>query len=284
MQVLAGLGGIADRYDAILCDVWGVLHNGRAAFAPACDALVNFRAGGGRVVLITNAPVPSRQVLDYMAPLNVPAAAYDDCVSSGDATRAVLQRHQGRKVWRIGAEDGWEHDRFLYEGLDVEFVSDPGTADLGLLIGLRDQRQDHPDDYRAEMAVLAETNLPLVCANPDIQVRIGDRLHWCAGALAQIYEQAGGEVRYPGKPHAEIYDLARARLAALGCEPAPGRILAIGDSPVTDMRGANLQGLDALYVGTGLKRHDGADFQSEVSTLLAQAEVTAEYAQPMLNW
>ena len=102
MEVLSGLRHVSSNYDAILCDVWGVIHNGRAAFAPACEALVNFRAGGGRVVLITNAPVPSQQVLDYMRPLNIPAEAYDACISSGDASRAVLAQNAGKVLWSLG--------------------------------------------------------------------------------------------------------------------------------------------------------------------------------------
>ncbi|MEO9971863.1 MAG: TIGR01459 family HAD-type hydrolase [Hyphomonadaceae bacterium] len=282
---LANLQTVASDYDAILCDVWGVIHNGRSAFAPACDALVNFRKlSGRRVVLITNAPVPKAQVLRYFAPLGVPDEAFDDCVSSGDATRALLAKYQGRKIWRIGADEGWEHDRFLYEGLDLHFVDDPAEADLGLIIGLRDQANDHPEAYRDELTDLSKTGLELVCANPDIQVRIGDRLHWCGGALAQIYEQQGGTAIYPGKPHAAIYDLAFAKLESLGGAPDRARVLAIGDGPVTDLKGANREGLDALYVGTGLAAHVDGDFISDARSLLDENTVTARYAQPMLTW
>lgn len=282
---LANLQTVASDYDAILCDVWGVIHNGRSAFAPACDALVNFRKlSGRRVVLITNAPVPKAQVLRYFEPLGVPDEAFDDCVSSGDATRALLAKYQGRKIWRIGADEGWEHDQFLYEGLDLHFVDDPAEADLGLIIGLRDQANDHPEAYRDELADLSKTGLELVCANPDIQVRIGDSLHWCGGALAQIYEQQGGTAIYPGKPHAAIYDLAFAKLESLGRTPNRSRVLAIGDGPVTDLKGANREGLDALYVGTGLAAHVDGDFISDARSLLDENGVTARYAQPMLTW
>ncbi len=286
MQLVSGLRLIADTYDAILCDVWGVIHNGRAAFEPACEALVAFRAAGGRVLLITNAPVPKAQVLRYFAPLGVPDDAFDDCISSGDATRALLEQHQGQSIWRLGADEGWEHDRFLYEGLDLEFVDDPDTADLGLLIGLRDQGADHPEAYRTELAALAKTRLTLVCANPDIQVRIGDKLHWCAGALAQIYEEEGGLVTYPGKPHATIYDLAFQRLRALGASGDPDRTLAIGDSAKTDIMVAEAQGIDRLYVGTGLTSHsaDASRFEGEVRKLLEKDSVSATYAQPFLQW
>lgn len=284
LTFLPGLREIADRYDAVLCDVWGVIHNGRKAFGPACEALVKYRELGGRVILLTNAPVPNQQVTRYFAPLGVPGEAFDDVVSSGDATRALLAANSGKVIWRLGADAGWEHDRHLYEGLGLAFADDPEEADLGLIIGLRDQETEHPDDYEAELAGIAATGLPLVCANPDIQVRIGQRLHWCGGALARIYEQLGGRVIYPGKPHAPIYDLAEQRLAALGTVPARARILAIGDGPATDIAGANRRGLDALYVGTGLARHEGRDFEAGTRALLADAGVQARYAQAELSW
>ncbi|MEL7452709.1 MAG: TIGR01459 family HAD-type hydrolase [Pseudomonadota bacterium] len=283
-ELLPGLGDIADRYGAILCDVWGVIHNGRSAFPDACKALVKFRAGGGRVILLTNAPVPKAQVIRYFEPLGVPGEAFDDCVSSGDATRDLLARNADKAIWRIGADEGWEHDRYLYDGLDLTFADDPGAAQLGLIIGLRDQVKDHPDDYRSELEAVAKTGLPLVCANPDIQVRIGDKLHWCAGALARIYSAAGGPVVYPGKPHSAIYDLAREKLSALGDLPPVERILAVGDGPVTDIAGANAEGFDALYVGTGLALHENGDFAKGAASLLQENNVHAKYAQPGLAW
>jgi len=281
---LEHLEDIADDYDAILCDVWGVIHNGRAAFEQACHALVNFRARGGKVCLLTNAPVPKAQVVRYFEPLGVPENAFDDCVSSGDATRALLSHYAGKALWRLGADEGWEHDRFLYDGLDLSFVEDPAKADLGLIIGLRDQiGGEHPEAYRDELAEVAKLGLELVCANPDVQVRIGDRLHWCGGALAQIYEEQGGQAVYAGKPHAAIYALAYDTLAGLGLATG-ARILAIGDGPITDMKGANREGLDALYVGTGLATHKTGDFLADASDLLARNHVTARYAQPILTW
>lgn len=279
-QFPAGLSGLASQYDTILCDVWGVIHNGRAAFTEACDALVKFRAQGGQVSLITNAPVPEAQVVRYFEPLGVPKAAFDLCVSSGDATRAELAAHPDRSVWRMGGDEGWEHDRFLYDGLGLTFV-DNDSADLLLCIGLRDQVNDQPEDYRAELGRAVAKGLPMLCANPDKQVRVGGKLYWCAGALASIYEDLGGQVIYPGKPYAPIYQLAIARLAELKAKPQ--RILCIGDSPATDVRGARLQGFDSLYVGTGLKQH-GADFEAEVTDLLADYGEQATYAMTGLRW
>ena len=283
-QFPQGLSEFADRYDAILCDVWGVIHDGRRAFTEACEALTTFREGGGHVCLITNAPVPKAQVMRYFEPLGVPDTAFDDCVSSGDATRAELARHKDKPVWRLGADEGWEHDRHLYEGLNLTFV-EPEDAGLLLCIGLRDMGNDHPEDYREELAASVARGVPMLCANPDKQVRVGGRLHWCAGALADVYEDLGGKVIYAGKPHAPIYGLALDRLEALrgGTPLHHDRVLCIGDSPATDVRGAGLQGFDSLYVGTGLKEH-GEEFEEEVVELLAAYREQATWAMTGLRW
>jgi len=278
----SGLSQISDRYDAILCDVWGVIHNGRRAFDEACNALIRFREQGGSVCLITNAPVPKAQVLQHFDPLGVPPEAYDDCVSSGDATRALLVQRPTDVFWRLGADEGWENDRFLYEGLDLQFGK-MGEATSVLCIGLEDQEHDDPEDYRNILSEAVDRGMDMICANPDIKVRIGGELHWCAGALARIFAQEGGLVTYPGKPYPPIYELCLQKLNDLGVEPAPDRILCIGDSPATDMRGAATLGYDGLYVGTGLTQH-GGNFEAEVQALLNEYEVSATWALPGLSW
>ena len=280
---ITGLSAVSDRYDAILCDVWGVLHDGRRAFAGASDALTRFREAGKPVVLITNAPVPKDRVTRLFAPLGVRQTAWDDCVSSGDAARAELARRPGARVWCFGTDEGFEHDRYLFEGLDLTFVNGP-EADLVLCIGLRDPVNDHPDAYTSELAEIADHGLPMICANPDIQVRVGDRLLWCAGALARIYEAQGGAVIYPGKPHPAIYRAAREALTRLGTDPARARILAIGDGPATDLKGARDEGYDSLYVGTGLQLHGAGDFRSETGSMLREHGVPATYAMAALQW
>ncbi|MEO0465057.1 MAG: TIGR01459 family HAD-type hydrolase [Pseudomonadota bacterium] len=283
-QILPGLSAVSENYDLILCDVWGVMHNGRRAFPGTGDALTKFRASGGRVVLLTNAPVPKDRVLRYFAPLGVPETSFDDCASSGDATRHLLEQRPDDTIWVFGADEGFEHDKFLYKDLPNPRRDAPG-ADLLLCIGLRDQMAEHPEDYREELKqIVADGAGPvMVCANPDIQVRVGETLVWCAGALAAIYEELGGQVIYPGKPHAAIYDLAYAKAATLGDMPDKSRILAIGDGPITDMAGANREGIDCLYVGTGLSNTHG-DFATETARLMMQSGVSATYAMAELSW
>ena len=282
-KILISFSAVAPNYDLILCDVWGVIHNGRRAFDAACEALVKFREGGGRVVLITNAPVPKARVIRYFDPLGVPQAAWDDCASSGDATRHILEAQAEKSYWVYGADGGEEHDKFLYQGLPNPRAAGP-DADLMLCIGLRDQLNDHPEDYRGELREIVQAGPTMVCANPDIQVRVGDQLMWCAGALARIYEEEGGKVIYPGKPHAAIYSLALEKAAAFGPLPQRERILAIGDGPVTDMAGANREGLDCLYVGTGLSNQHSDDFAADVGSLMRENGVEATYAMVELAW
>lgn len=278
-----GLSEIADKYDTILCDVWGVVHNGRAGFDSAIDALVRFRQLGKKVVLITNAPVPSFQVLSYMERIGVSNLISDDCVSSGDATRKLLSTKTENRVFIMGTDNDFEDDNFLHKDLGLTFV-DAAESDLILCVGMRNPRSDEPEMYRKELTDLAKRNVPMICANPDIQVRVGDRLWWCAGALAQIYAEQGGSVVYPGKPHDAIYDAAYDRVRAAGGITDKSRVLAIGDGPITDLNGALNQGIDCVYVGTGLDQHGSGAFDEQVERLFDEHNVSASYAMPALTW
>lgn len=240
-----------DRYDLVLCDVWGVIHNGRRAFSEATAALAAFRAARGPVVLISNAPRPSDVIPGQLDRLGVPRDAWDAVVTSGDATRAEIAA-RGPNAYRIGPgkDDG------LYDGLDVRFVG-AGEADYIICTGLRDELNETAADYAGEFAPLLARRVPMVCANPDLVVQFGDRLIPCAGALAQAYEAAGGEVVMAGKPFSPIYRLAYAQGKALaGRAVERARILAIGDGLRTDVRGAQMQALDCLFIADGIHAAD----------------------------
>lgn len=284
MKLLTGLSDIGADYDAILCDVWGVLHNGRSAFASACEAIAQFKASRGPVVLITNAPVPKARVTGLFPKLGVPTDCFDDVVTSGDATRHELLIHAPGPVYRIGLKE----DMSVYQGLDLDFTDDPDAARIVCCTSLRDFPDGEPEPYRAELKGLAKRGLPMICANPDLQFRHGDRLIWSAGALAAIYEEEGGTVIRPGKPDEPIYAVARGRVDALAGRPiAPARILAIGDGPATDVLGASRQGMDALFIGGGIHGHKLADpsrFIADATKLLAAAGVEARYAMSELAW
>ena len=235
-------------YDALLCDVWGVVHNGIAAFPHACDALMRARARGAIVILITNAPRQSEVVARQLEKLHVPVETYDGIVSSGDVTRAVIEARPGQSVCHIGPE----RDRSIFTGVDVR-LAPLERADYVVCSGLDNDDVETPQDYRARLETMLARKLFMVCANPDVVVERGDRLVYCAGAIADLYATMGGEVLYAGKPYRPIYDLALAKAqAAAGRKVAASRVLAIGDSVRTDLKGARSVGVDFLFVTSGI--------------------------------
>jgi HAD superfamily hydrolase (TIGR01459 family) len=281
---LSGLSKVASNYDAIFCDVWGVIHNGREAFAEACVALKKFRERHGPVVLITNAPVPKERVTRLFPKFGVPMDCFDDVIASGDATRNELKRFAPGPVYRIGLEE----DFGTYAGLELAFSDDPDVAQVICCTSLREYPDGKPEPYRDELKNLAARGVPMICANPDVVFRQGDKLIWSAGSLAKIYREEGGQVISPGKPDEPIYRLAFARAAELaGRAIAPQRVLAIGDGPATDVLGANRQGIDALFIGGGIHGHAmeaGEGFLASAEEILAADGVSATWAMPELAW
>lgn len=239
---------LAPDYDVLLSDIWGVVHNGVVAFPPASDALMRMRARGGTVVLVTNAPRPSEVVARQLDSLHVPREAYDAIVSSGDVTRGVIQQRRGQSLFHMGPE----RDASIFTGLDVRFAP-LESADYVVCSGLEDDDEDKPEDYRARLETMLKRKTFMVCGNPDVVVERGDRLEYCAGAIADLYATMGGEVLYAGKPYRPIYDMALAKAAEVsGRAVALNRVLAIGDSVRTDLKGARTAGLDFLFVTSGI--------------------------------
>jgi HAD superfamily hydrolase (TIGR01459 family) len=244
------VGGV----DVLLSDIWGVVHNGLVAFPEACDALRNFRAQGGTVILITNAPRPADSVQRQLRKLDVADETYDAIVSSGDLTRNFVAGHPGQKMFWIGPE----RDSSIYRGLDVGLVP-LEQANYIVCTGLFDDETESAENYRAMMLEARERRLTLVCANPDIVVERGDRLIYCAGAIAELYLELGGEVIFYGKPHRPIYERAMALAAERRGQAVPlSRVLAIGDSVRTDLTGAHGFGIDCLFVTRGIHSEEFA--------------------------
>lgn len=245
------LDALTERYDVILCDVWGVLHNGVAPFPAAGEALERARSKGATVVLITNSPRPRKGVIDQLRVIGVPDSAYDRIVTSGDVTRELI-RSGPRKVFHLGPDRDFE----LYDGLDIDLVEE-FEADGVVCTGLFDDETETPDDYADMLQRLRSRNLPFICANPDIVVERGPRLIWCAGALARDYGQLGGRTLIAGKPHRPIYEAALAAAQELRGTPVDhDRVLAIGDGMLTDVKGAEQFGLDVLYISGGIHAGD----------------------------
>jgi HAD superfamily hydrolase (TIGR01459 family) len=257
-RIVQSFGEISAAYDVALCDIWGVLHDGRSAFVPAAQALVQFRRNGGTVVLITNAPRPSADIKQQLQRFRIPDEAFDAIVTSGDVTIALIRARGAAPVYHLGPP----RDLGLFD-LAAEVASTPSRlvaledADYVVCTGLFDDTRETPADYETSMQAMAARGLTLICANPDLVVHRGADLIYCAGALAQRYEEIGGEVIYAGKPHAPIYDEALANAArARGLPVEKRRVLAIGDAMHTDIAGAAAQGLDALFITSGIHRED----------------------------
>jgi HAD superfamily hydrolase (TIGR01459 family) len=246
------LSELVDGVEIILSDIWGVVHNGLEAFPEACEALHTYRQRGGTVILITNAPRPADSVQRQLRKLGVADDIYDAIVSSGDLTRHFVADHPGKKMFWLGPD----RDSSIYRGLDA--VTAPlEQADYIVCTGLFDDETESAEDYRAMMLQARERKLPLVCANPDIVVERGDRLIYCAGAIAELYRELGGEVIFYGKPHRPIYERAMALASERRGSPAPlDRVLAIGDSVRTDLTGAHGFGIDCLFVTRGIHSED----------------------------
>ena len=246
------LRDLVDGVEVVLSDIWGVVHNGLEAFPEACEALQAYRSSGGTVILITNAPRPADSVQRQLRKLGVADEAYDAIVSSGDLTRHYVAEHAGRRVFWLGPD----RDSGIHRGLDP-VLAPLEQADYIVCTGLFDDETETAEDYRAMMLKARARGLTLICANPDIVVERGDRLIYCAGAIAELYRELGGEVIFYGKPHRPIYERA-VTLAAEhgGHEIRLDRVLAIGDSVRTDLAGAHGFGIDCLFVTRGIHSED----------------------------
>jgi HAD superfamily hydrolase (TIGR01459 family) len=273
-QILTGLREIASGYDALVCDVWGVLHDGQAARQEAVDALRRFRETRGRVVLLSNAPRPKRDVETMFKRLGVALDCYDEIVTSGIATRADLETRKPAAMFHLGPE----RDRGVFEGLGIA-LTDIEEAEIVLNSGLFNDDFETPDDYKDRLARMKARGLLMLCANPDRVVQRGGKLIWCAGALADEYQKIGGEVIYYGKPMTAIYDFVRAAV------PDARRLLAIGDGLHTDVKGANAAGIDALFIADGIHGEEiGAVTREHMAELFARAGVHARAAMRALVW
>jgi HAD superfamily hydrolase (TIGR01459 family) len=283
-DIIERFAPLARDYDVLLCDLWGVVHNGIAAFPQACDALVRFRAERGPVILITNAPRANESVQRILDRLGVPRDTYDAIVSSGDVTQGIVAARLPQSVFHLGPP----RDSSIFAGLEVVFAP-AETADYVVCSGLFDDTVETPENYRALLAALRARDLFMVCANPDVFVERGAELVYCAGALADAYAALGGEVLYCGKPYAPIYEAALGRAAALRGAATPlKRVLAIGDSVRTDLKGAASFGVDCLFVVSALHAEDAGGREapdlSGLNAMFAAAGVAPKAMTRRLAW
>ena len=280
-QIITSLAEISDRYDALFCDLWGCVHDGLTPFADAIRAMQSFRAKGGTVMLVTNAPRPHAPVRKQLQQIGVPNNAYDGIATSGDSARAAMFRGVvGQNIYFIGQP----HDQDFFSPL--ELVEDPKTitqvtleeAEGIICCGPFDPLEDL-EEMRPQLLIAKTKGLKLLCANPDIVVDRGNNREWCAGALAKLFTEIGGESLYFGKPHSPIYDLARRRLNTLGKSIPDSRILCVGDGLLTDIDGALGEELDSLFITGGLAARETKTVDQPEPQAL-EAYLTQEMMQP----
>ena len=275
-----GLSEIAEQYDALICDAWGVIHNGKTLLPGAAEAMQLFRETRGSIVIMTNAPKPSWVIPAQLDRLGLPRKAWDAIVTSGDSTRSEIERFLPAPAYRIGPA----FDDPLFEGLEIEFTL-LEQAEFIICTGLNDGFNETPAQYEALLRGAAARKVPMICANPDIQVNWGGRLMWCAGALAEIYDSFGGAITYGGKPFAPIYRLARDEIEAVrGKGASPPRILAVGDGLKTDILGANRAGIDALLIVGAGGLHEGASNREALVDKLADDGLRVTAIMEGLKW
>ncbi len=282
--ILSGLAEIAYEYDAMLCDVWGVLHNGRTPFLAAIDACYRFRAECGPVILLTNAPRPIVDVEGMFRRVGVPLDCYDAILSSGALARSDIERRialAGRtlRVYHLGPD----RDGGVLGGIDIQRV-DVADAEIVVCTGLYDDETESAENYRDLFVQMKAHYLLMLCANPDVVVQRGDKLIWCAGALAEAYERMGGRVIYYGKPHPPIYEAAM-DVARKVTGRDIRKPLAVGDGADTDIIGANRAGIDAVFVAQGIHAAQFGDLTAEgLAQLFAAPEARPRAAMRALVW
>ncbi len=282
---ISGLSTVADNFSAAFCDVWGVLHNGQAAYEPARVAVEKWRAADRRVILVSNSPRPAPPIFDQLASFGIfPEVHFDALVTAGDVTRAdLLTTYAGKRCYHIGPD----RDLPLFDGVPVS-LTNFAEAEVIVCTGLVDEDRETAEDYRPILTEALARHLPLLCANPDIVVHVGERLLLCAGAIATLYETLGGQVVYGGKPYAGVYDRAMSVLAGcVGRRVERDKILAIGDGMPTDIKGAHMAGLQSLFIAGGIHR-DRLERQQSLSaisqTLMDDAGFSSTWVMETLRW
>ena len=270
---LVPLSELMDRYDGLLCDIWGVIHNGGAAFKGAVDALCRTRASGRFVILVTNAPRLSKDIYPQLARFGVPREAFDTIITSGDVTAQLVANQPDVPLFHFGPA----RDQSILEGLANPIVG-LSEAKLCLLTGPLDDTIETPDIYHSLLEEMHENAVEIICANPDLVVRSGNRMVICAGSIAQYYKQLGGKVTFAGKPELAIYDEVLRRAAMLtGRDVQKGRLLAIGDGLPTDIKGAADNGFDAYFVAGGIHAKEFGALSAADNAVKAVEAVTARY-------
>lgn len=271
--MLQGLG-IAP-YDGFILDLWGVVHDGVAPFPAAIDALLQIKKTGKKAWLLSNAPRRVSVIAQRLSDMGISPHLYDGLMTSGEASHLALSssllQKWGRKCFHMGAAK----DNSILVGLDVDVVQNITDADFILNSAAVDAAEGVAQ-YESLLATAAKLGIPMLCANPDMIVHVGERLLFCAGTTADMYERMDGSVTYFGKPHRDVYSRVLENMQGTK------RILAVGDSMVTDIRGAVGAGIDSALVVSGIHREEYAKISEK--NFLAGYIFTPTYLMDHLRW
>ena len=286
MRYLSGISDIVDDYDGFVLDLFGVTHDGKTPYPGVLECLKKLKEKGKKIIFLSNAPRRSWVVKDRISGMGITSSFYDEVISSGEETYENLKSSNdpfyqslGRKCYHIGTEK----DASLFEGQDLERVSRIEDADF-ILVSDLPKAEDSPEDFKDVLMQALKYNLPMVCANPDHIVHIVGKAQYCAGALAALYEEMGGRVKYHGKPYPSIYDFVRDHF------PKGSKLLAVGDSFLTDVAGAHNAHMDVAFVGGGIHAEDlnvkygELPGESEMEKLCVENELYPTYVLPGLTW
>jgi len=275
-KIISGLAGIAADYDAFILDLWGVVHNGHQPYPGALSCMAELRKEGKPIILLSNAPRTNGYVIEFLEKIGVARGCYDEILTSGDITREVLEKRahpfikEGKtSFYQIGAV----RDKGLEDGLDYQRVFTVSEAEFLICTGLADDETETPEDYRDMLVEAHQYNLPMLCANPDLSVMRGNSSHYCAGAIAALYTTLGGQVELFGKPYPEVYVQAMKKLEL----ETPSKILAIGDSMRTDIKGANAADIDSVLVSGGIHAEEWGLQNGQLPTVEQIEAVTLQY-------
>lgn len=280
MNVLDSILPLADTADVWFMDIWGVLHNGRQPYAGAVHAGIEFRKRGGTVLLVSNSPRPRQGVIRQLHDIGVDPAAYDDVVTSGDVSRSLISERAPAPMLHIGPD----RDKLLFDGLGAT-LADADTAAVAVCSGLYDDETETPADYAPLLADLKARDVPMICANPDVQVERGGKIIYCAGAIAAAYEKLGGTTAYAGKPFPPIYESAVAMASALrNATVDKSRILAIGDGPGTDIRGASRANIRSVFIASRVHIEDNESLGEAADRLFADFDLKPVALMQELVW
>ncbi len=283
-----GIAAHAENYDGFILDLWGVLHDGERAYPAATDCLAALKRLGKKLLILSNAPRRAEAIVARNEELGITRDLYDVIHSSGEETWIHLKdrpdawyRSLGSRVFHLGPS----RDNGIREGLDLSFVDDLADADVILNTGAS-APEEQVEDFEPLLQAALDRRLPMICANPDLVVMRGSRLEICAGAIAARYQDLGGQVRYHGKPHADVYQRSF-RLLGLADK---ARVAAVGDSLRTDVAGAAAAGIDAIFVTGGIHVEEldplgnGRPDAERLNAAIAQSGHRPVAAVPAFTW